>query len=210
MGLTGNDTLTAGDGDDLLIGGSGDDHLDGGNGYDVIAINAADGNDTVSARQGVNKTLSLGGGIKLEDLKLSREGSNLVLTTTDDQRIEFDDWYADAGGNHSVGTLQVLMGQVNGYDANGDELHAGHVQQFDFAGLVRRFDSEQAESPAVTSWSLSNALLDFHLSSSDGAALGGDLAYQYGMTGQLSADGVANAILASGQFGRENQQLRSA
>jgi hypothetical protein len=37
-----------------------------------------------------------------------------------------------------------------------------------------------AASPGLTSWAVTNALLQFHLSGADDAALGGDLAYWYG------------------------------
>jgi hypothetical protein len=65
----------------------------------------------------------------------------------------------------------------------------------------------------LTSWSLSSSLLVFHLNgSSDTAALGGDLAYQYARNGNLSAISAspAQAILANTQFGTANQNLQSS
>jgi hypothetical protein len=57
---------------------------------------------------------------------------------------------------------------------------------------------------------LTNALLDYHLSGSDTAALGGDLAYQYGKTGTLADVGVAAAqdIMGNAQFGAQAQALK--
>jgi hypothetical protein len=54
-----------------------------------------------------------------------------------------------------------------------------------------------------------NALLDAHLGGSDGAALGGDLAYQYGKAGSLAGVGLAAAqsVLEATGFGAEAQAL---
>jgi hypothetical protein len=62
----------------------------------------------------------------------------------------------------------------------------------------------------ITRWTLMNALLDAHLAGSDDAALGGDLAYQYGMNGNLSgiATGAAQDVLGNSQFGTQAQSLR--
>ena len=60
------------------------------------------------------------------------------------------------------------------------------VQTFDFLGLVGEFDQALAQSPGRTSWAVTNALLQFHLSGADDAALGGDLAYWYGKNGALT------------------------
>ena len=39
--------------------------------------------------------------------------------------------------------------------------------------LVSAFDQARVQSPGLTSWALTNALLRFHLAGSDDAALGG-------------------------------------
>jgi hypothetical protein len=54
-------------------------------------------------------------------------------------------------------------------------------------------------------------LLNFYLNSSDTAAIGGDLAYQYAKTGNLSAFSMtpAQALLASTQYGVGNQNLQT-
>ena len=63
---------------------------------------------------------------------------------------------------------------------------------------------------AQTAWDLTNALLDYHLSGSDTAAIGGDLAYQYGATGSLSGVGItaAQEIVGNAGFGVEAQALK--
>ncbi|HEX7952497.1 MAG TPA: hypothetical protein VF523_05400, partial [Burkholderiales bacterium] len=77
---------------------------------------------------------------------------------------------------------------------------------FDFAALANAFDAANH----VSGWSLTNALLSAHLSGSDTAAIGGDLAYQYGTTGSLSGIGLAPAqdVINSAQFGSGAQTLR--
>jgi hypothetical protein len=54
-------------------------------------------------------------------------------------------------------------------------------------------------------------LLDFHLGGSDTAALGGDLAYEYGKNGNLSNVGSTGAqnVLGSAQFGSVPQTFQS-
>jgi hypothetical protein len=63
----------------------------------------------------------------------------------------------------------------------------------------------------LTSWALSNSLLEFHLNSSDTEAFGGDLAYQYARNGNLSNISMtpAQAILGSTQFGLVGQSLQA-
>jgi hypothetical protein len=97
------------------------------------------------------------------------------------------------------------------YDAaSGDPLRNNQVQRFDFLGLVGAFDSARKASPGLTSWALTNALLQFHLSGSDDFALGGDLAYWYAKNrgfGGISVS-AAQEVLGAASFGSEAQALR--
>ena len=58
-------------------------------------------------------------------------------------------------------------------------------------------------------WSIANTLLSAHLSGSDTAALGGDLAYQYNLNGTLAGIGLASAqtVINDASFGVSAQQL---
>jgi len=85
------------------------------------------------------------------------------------------------------------------------------VQNFDFLGLVGSFDAAQAVNPGLSSWALADALMQYHLSGSDDAALGGDLAYWYarnnGLTGMsLSA---AQGVIGTSGFGSDAQTLHA-
>ena len=205
-----NDVLNGGSGNEVYLGGAGNDAITTGLGYDLIAFNRGDGQDTVAASSGRDNTLSLGGGIAYADLSLSRSANNLVLTTGVNESLTFKDWYASPD-KHSVANLQMVVEGSNDYDAaSSDGLLNQKIAQFDFDAMVSRFDAAQAASPGLSNWALSSAMLDFHLASSDTAAIGGDLAYQYGRYGDLSGMSVnaAQALLAGAQFGAARQALQ--
>ena len=107
--------------------------------------------------------------------------------------------------------LQVIADAMAGFDANSaDPLLNQRVQTFDFRGIVSAFDAQRAANPGLSNWALSSALLNFHLSGSDGAALGGDLAYQYGNRGSLAGIGMQSVFdtLAAQGFGVTAQTLK--
>ncbi|MBC7945183.1 MAG: hypothetical protein H7X91_07985 [Burkholderiales bacterium] len=204
-GGAGKDDLTGGAGNELFIGGTGNDIIGTGLGADIIAVNRGGGRDIVSGSADPGDTLSLGGGIGYEDLFLSKRGKDLVFDLGNGDRITFDDWYASS--SKSVVNLQVVAESMAAFDSAGsDPLKDDKLEQFDFAGLVERFD----QSRVVSDWAVSNALLDFHLGGSDTEALGGDLAYQYGRNGSLAGIGsqAAQAIIAQPQFGVGAQSLQ--
>ena len=91
-------------------------------------------------------------------------------------------------------------------------LRDNKVERFDFNAIVQRFDQARAATPsAANHWAVMNALLDAHLGSgSDSEALGGDLAYRYGLNGTLAGIGInsAQGVLAASQFGAAPQALQ--
>jgi hypothetical protein len=84
------------------------------------------------------------------------------------------------------------------------------IANFDFAALVGAFDQARVAKPAMSTWSLSSAMLGFHLGGSDTAARSGDLAYQYGRNGNMAnlSMSTAQAVLAEQQFGTGEQALQ--
>jgi hypothetical protein len=108
-------------------------------------------------------------------------------------------------------TLQVVAAAMAGFSqGSGDALHDNNVELFDFRQLVAAFDEAQAAKKNKDGWALMNELLDAHLGGSDDAALGGDLAYRYGMTGTLAGmtwDAARDTVAAAG-FGVEQQTLQ--
>ena len=77
--------------------------------------------------------------------------------------------------------------------------------------LVSAFDQARTATPGITSWALTNKLLDAHLAATDSAALGGDLAYQYGTTGSLAGIGfnAALGVMSATNFGSQAQALQA-
>ena len=209
-GGDGIDTLTGGASSELYIGGTGNDTLCTGAGNDIILFNKGDGQDLFAAGGTGSDTVSLGGGIAYDDLAFSKSGNNLVLTTGDGDQITFQNWYA-ATPSKPVVDLQVIADAMTDFDAGGaDPLRDQAVEHFDFAGVVGAFDAARTANPGLTRWALTNALLDFQLAGSDSAAIGGDLAYQYGKNGTLAGIGVtaAQEVIGASSFGSQAQTLQ--
>src|SRR5439155_797161 len=79
-----------------------------------------------------------------------------------DDHVVLKDWYA---GKDDVQKLQVILDATPAYDPNSnDPLYNRKVETFDFRGIVSQFDQALAQSPGLTSWAVTNALLQFHLS----------------------------------------------
>src|SRR6185369_11823687 len=180
-------------GTEFFAGGAGSDTANTGTGADVIAFNRGDGQDTVAASQGADNTLSLGGGIRYQDLAFRKSGTNLVVQTGVNpangllEQITLSGWYATAVDNRSVARLQLIAEAMPGFDAaSSDPLFNRKIQTFDFLGLVGAFDAARAANPKLASWAFSSALSANWLGGSDDGAIGGDLAYRYGRVGNLT------------------------
>ncbi|MDY0035159.1 MAG: calcium-binding protein [Zoogloea oleivorans] len=201
-GGLGDDFLTAGVGRDLLVGGRGNDEITTSTGTSLIAFNTGDGHDTVNAINGDNNALSLGGLASYGDLAFSKSGDDLVLSIGASDGVTIKNWYTSVGSQKLV-TLQVLTGSMTDFaPGSSDTLRDQRVETFDFGELVSSFDQARTSDPTLSSWSLTHSLLTTHLSGSDSAALGGNLAYQYGTTGDLSSVGIVatQGILQDSSF----------
>ena len=211
-GGAGNDTISAGAGNDFLIGGTGNDTINTGTGADVIAFNRGDGMDIVNASTVKDNTLSLGKGIMYQNLLFNKVNNDLILVTGTSEQITFKDWYTSTA-NHSIANLQVVIEGTTDYNAaSTSKINNKKVEVFDFEGLVSAFDAARATKPKLSNWALSSQLLNFHLSGSDTAAIGGDFAYQYARNGNLSNISLnpAQALLGNTQFGTTAQTLQAA
>jgi len=204
-GGEGNDTLGYSSGNNLLIGGRGNDTITTSSGRDILAFNRGDGQDNVNLIRGQDKTLSLGG-IRYADLQLKKTGMDLTLLTGNNEQITFKNWYESwypTTQSHNLSTLQIVVDSTADYNANSqDKTRNSKVAQFDFNRIVEQFDKARQATPALTRWSMTDALLKFHLLSSDTAALGGDLAYAYAKNGSVS-DATAQLLLATPEFGSQ-------
>jgi VCBS repeat-containing protein len=208
-GGRGNDRMTGGRDDDFFAGGRGNDRLYLGGGHDVVAFNKGDGVDRLFGER-QDGVLSLGGGIRYEDLKFSKQGADLVLKAGGGDRIVLEDWYR---GKQSIVTLQVVAEAMRGFSQDsGDPLRDDRVETFDFRQLVQAYDDARASHRNLQNWKLMNELLDAHLGGSDTAAYGGDVAYRYGLAGTLAGVGWAAArdTVAAPEFGSQMQALHPA
>ncbi|WP_307731951.1 putative Ig domain-containing protein [Massilia antarctica] len=210
-GGNGADILTGGIGNEMLIGGAGNDTITSSTGADVIAFNRGDGQDIVNASTGKDNTLSLGKGILYADLLFKKSANDLILVTGASEQINLKDWYLGTT-NRSVANLQMVIEGTSDYNAAPtNKLNNKKIEQFNFDGLATAFDQARIANPALTSWAVSSSLLNFYLSGSDTAAIGGDLAYQYAKNGTLSNVSLtpAAAILVNASFGTAAQTLQA-
>ncbi len=212
-GGVGTDTLTGGSAREMFIGGAGSDTITTGGGADLIGFNKGDGADVVNASMGTDDTLTLGGGLAYADLKLKKTGLDLILDANNGDQITFKNWYQTGANYKSVLNLQVIADAMTAFNANGsDPLLNKKVINFNFSGIVGAFDAAIAANPSLTSWSLTNALAGNFLLGSNTAALGGDLAYDFGHRNALTNIGAtpAQSILASASFATAAQTLQAA
>ncbi|MDY6980941.1 MAG: calcium-binding protein, partial [Pseudomonadota bacterium] len=232
-GAEDEDELHGGSGNDLLIGGQGDDELAISCGTDVIAYNQGDGWDEVEFGEEIESaSLSLGGGINLADISLDRDEDDLIIGIEQessgkkwkgwnrcqkkgDQGIVLDDWYAneDGVGQQPYLTLQVVMAASADFDSDAtDPLFSQEIQTFDLSSVIAQYDLAQSEDSSGSQWDIMQVLLDNHLDSDDSEALGGSLAYQYGLGNKLfNGDElvVNTSQLADEQFGKDKQAIGS-
>ena len=79
-GGKGTDKLYGESGNDELHGDTGNDELYGGNGDDTYVFNLGDGNDVIDEKRSLGKDkVVFGEGIKAEDVKVTRDGNDMVL-----------------------------------------------------------------------------------------------------------------------------------
>lgn len=115
-----------------------------------------------------------------------------MLKVGANDQITFKDWYATTPSK-PVAKLQMIAEAMAFAAGGADPLKDQKVENFNFAGLVGAFDAARMANPSLTSW-LTNALTSFQLAGSDTAAIGGNLAYQYGKNGTLAGIGVTPAL----------------
>ena len=208
-GGSGADVLRGGSGAEIFLGGQGNDTFTTTGGNDIILFNKEDGQDTFASGGTGSDTISLGGGITYADMLFTKATNDLVLKLGSTDQITFKNWYA-ATPSKPVANLQMIAEAMAEFDAGGSNpLLDQNVESFNFAGLAGAFDAARTANPTLTSWALTNALTSFQLAGSDTAALGGDLAYQYGKNGTLAGIGVTPALatLSDANLGATAQTL---
>jgi Ca2+-binding RTX toxin-like protein len=209
-GGSGIDTLSGSAANEIFVGGTGNDTITTGNGADIIAFNRGDGMDVVNGGVGTDNTLSLGGGIQYADLALSKSGKDLIVEVGNADQITLSGWYNTNANHKSVLNLQVVADAIAGFDrASSDPLLNKSIQNFDFTAIVNAFDQTRGSNANFMHWHATDSLLTAHLSASDSEALGGDLANQYGKSGNFSgfSQTAAQDVLNNSSFGANPQLL---
>ena len=183
-----DDDLYDGFGRQFIAGGSGNDYVGVYGDHSVIAFNPGDGADTVYATAAL--TLSIGGSIGIADLTLSLDddSDDLILSVGASDSIRLTREFEVDPQVWPVITLQ-LFGSAHLYDFNGA-----------IAALYNHNDSALALGEVLPA-------LEFESSASSG--LGGQLAQQYQLHGNL--DGLTDAeirdIVGVAAFGMALQSL---
>ncbi|MFO1436343.1 MAG: calcium-binding protein [Gammaproteobacteria bacterium] len=210
-GGAGIDTLVGGSGRELYIGGKGNDTITTGSGADIVAFNKGDGADTINASTGADNTLAIGGGVRYADMVLNKSGLDLILGMGAGDQITLKNWYQTGVNNKSIVNLQMVAEAMSDFNSlSNDALRNKKITQFNFLNIVSQFDTARAANATLTNWAVSNAIAGQLVASSDTAALGGDLAYQYGKNGTLANIGATPAqnVLAGASFATLAQTLQ--
>ena len=116
---TGTDTVVGYTFDDTLAGGEGDDRLEGRSGSDTYLFNLGDGNDTIHETSlatgvGINNsddTVLFGAGLTVNDLTLSRSGSDVILSFAGGDSLTLEEQVGHSW-LHRVEHLQFADGTV--------------------------------------------------------------------------------------------------
>ena len=183
-----DDDLYDGFGRQFIVGGSGNDYVGVYGDHSVIAFNPGDGADTIYAAAAL--TLSIGGSIGVADLKMSLddESDDLILSVGASDSIRMTRQYEADPQAWPVITLQ-LFGSAHLYDFNGA-----------IAALYNHSDTVLALGEVLPA-------LEFESSASSG--LGGQLAQQYQLHGNLDdlTDAEIRDIVGAADFGIALQPL---
>jgi trimeric autotransporter adhesin len=210
FGGVGNDTLKSNNGRGFLVGGRGADNLYAGSEATEIAFNKGDGCDTLYLSGSNPITLSLGGGLRYEDIRIRRSGADLYFdfNSSKTEYLRVVGYYNLSSANRPSFTMQMLTQASGAYNPTGtDRLRDNQVEVFDANKLIKAFDTVYSSSWSLrrgNAWAIMNNLLDAHLNGSNTAALGGDLAYQFGSQSNSSLAGMgmasAGSVLSDASF----------
>jgi trimeric autotransporter adhesin len=186
IGGNGTDTITGGAQADFYAAGLGGATITTGATANVVSVNLDAGAVTLQPTTSASNVLSLGGAIDTESLSMSKVGNNLVISDTSGDAMTFSNWYTGAS-NQNYTTLQVIELASPSYSAtSSDPLRNQAIEEFNLSALVTQFNAALTANPSLANWSLSNGMVSAQLSSSPTSAYGGDLAYYYGLNGNLT------------------------
>ncbi|WP_314103236.1 calcium-binding protein [uncultured Stenotrophomonas sp.] len=120
-GRGGADTLDGGEGDDVLDGGVGNDSLEGGDGNDMFVFSRGSGQDRATSQDpdGIFwDVVQLGEGIAAEQVTLSRDGRDVVLSLTGtDDSLTLVDFLPEVEGDWPTAFDEVWFADGTIWDA---------------------------------------------------------------------------------------------
>ncbi|WP_093536377.1 calcium-binding protein [Stenotrophomonas rhizophila] len=120
-GRGGADTLDGGEGDDVLDGGFGNDSLEGGEGNDIFVFSRGSGQDRATSQDpdGIFwDVVQLGEGIAAEEVTLSRDGRDVVLSLTgNDDSLTLVDFLPEIEGDWPTAIDEVWFADGTVWDA---------------------------------------------------------------------------------------------
>ena len=120
-GRGGADTLDGGEGDDVLDGGVGNDSLEGGEGNDMFVFSRGSGQDRATSQDpdGIFwDVVQLGEGIAAEQVTLSRDGRDVVLSLTGtDDSLTLVDFLPEVEGDWPTAFDEVWFADGTIWDA---------------------------------------------------------------------------------------------
>ena len=116
-GEAGNDIIYGGTGDDKITGGTGNDNLYGEYGNDTYYFNIGDGSDLIfDCEDGEIKEnddrIVFGKGIRAEDVQMEREGYNLEIRYSEQDKVTIQDAYNYDDGRSQIESIVFADGTV--------------------------------------------------------------------------------------------------
>jgi Ca2+-binding RTX toxin-like protein len=204
----GSSTLTGGAFKDFYAAGTVSDSITTGATANVVSINKGDGATTLAPTTSATNVLSLGGGIDTESLFFTKTGNNLVLTDgVSGDSVTFTNWYVGSADQDYTNLQVVEIASANYNSGGSDPLRNTALEDFNFTALVTAYNA--AGSPA--NWALSTDMASAQLSSSATADYGGDLAYYFGLNGNLTGVNLSDisSTLTNASFGTAAQTIDS-
>jgi trimeric autotransporter adhesin len=202
----GSSTLTGGAFKDFYAAGKVSDSITTGATANVVSVNKGDGATTLAPTTSATNVLSLGAGIDTESMFFTKTGNNLILTDgVSGDSITFTNWYMGSA-DQTTKTLQVVeIASANYNSGGGDGLRNKALEAFNFTALVAAYNT--AGSPA--NWALSTDMASAQLTSSSTADYGGDLAYYFGLNGNLTGVDLSavQSTLTNASYGSATQTI---
>jgi hypothetical protein len=204
----GSSTLTGGAYKDFYAAGLVSDSITTGATANVVSVNKGDGATTLAPTTSASNVLSLGAGIDTESLEFTKSGNNLVLTDgVSGDSITFTSWFSGSS-DQDYSTLQVIEIASPNYNSGGsDPLRNKPIEAFNFKTLVSAYIAAGESS----NWLLSNDMASAALTTSASADYGGDLAYYFGLNGNLTGVDLTDvsSVLTNSAYGTGTQTINA-